>query len=63
MLDASPLPIPEPFIYVQLKLRYRPYNTAVSYLRATQAFYTYYHHASVGENTAVHQDFLAFNRH
>ncbi|MNJ19315.1 hypothetical protein D3C81_920600 [compost metagenome] len=30
-----------PFIYVQLKLRYRAYNTAAAHLRAIQAFYTY----------------------
>ncbi|QPG61928.1 site-specific integrase [Pseudomonas sp. BIGb0427] len=39
--DATPLPILVPFIYVQLKLRYRAYNTAAAHLRAIQAFYTY----------------------
>jgi integrase len=39
--DAAPLPILVPFIYVQLKLRYRAYNTAAAHLRAIQAFYTY----------------------
>lgn len=39
--DATPLPMLVPFIYVQLKLRYRAYNTAAAYLRAIQAFYTY----------------------
>jgi hypothetical protein len=28
-----------PFIYVQLKLRHRAYNTAAAHLRAIQAFY------------------------
>lgn len=28
--DAAPLPILVPFIYVQLKLRYRAYNTAAA---------------------------------
>ena len=39
--NAAPLPIVIPFIYVQLKLRYRAYNTAAAHLRAIQAFYTY----------------------
>ena len=39
--DATPLPILIPFIYVQLKLRYRAYNTAAAHLRAIQAFYAY----------------------
>lgn len=39
--DAEPLPILVPFIYVQLKLRHRAYNTAATHLRAIQAFYTY----------------------
>lgn len=39
--DASPLPVLVPFIYVQLKLRYRAYNTAAAHLRAIQAFYIY----------------------
>ena len=39
--NAKPLPILVPFIYVQLKLRYRAYNTAAAHLRAIQAFYTY----------------------
>lgn len=39
--DAAPLPMLVPFIYVQLKLRYRAYNTAAAHLRAIQAFYTY----------------------
>ena len=39
--DAAPLPILVPFIYVQLKLRYRAYNTAAAHLRAIQAFYIY----------------------
>ena len=38
---AAPLPILIPFIYVQLKLRHRAYNTAAAHLRAIQAFYTY----------------------
>lgn len=38
---AAPLPKLVPFIYVQLKLRYRAYNTAAAHLRAIQAFYTY----------------------
>ena len=36
--NATPLPILVPFIYVQLKLRYRAYNTAAAHLRAIQAF-------------------------
>ena len=39
--DATPLPILIPFIYVQLKLRHRAYNTAAAHLRAIQAFYSY----------------------
>ena len=39
--DAAPLPMLVPFIYVQLKQRYRAYNTAAAYLRAILAFYTY----------------------
>lgn len=39
--DAAPLPMLVPFIYVQLKLRYRACNTAAAHLRAIQAFYTY----------------------
>ncbi|MFJ3483158.1 hypothetical protein ACIPL1_07205 [Pseudomonas sp. NPDC090202] len=39
--NAAPLPILIPFIYVQLKLRYRAYNTAAAHLRAIQAFYSY----------------------
>ena len=39
--DATPLPILIPFIYVQLKLRHRAYNTAAAHLRAIQAFYAY----------------------
>jgi len=39
--NAEPLPILVPFIYVQLKLRHRAYNTAAAHLRAIQAFYTY----------------------
>lgn len=38
--NAAPLPILDPFIYVQLKLRHRVYNTAAAHLRAIQAFYT-----------------------
>jgi hypothetical protein len=38
---AAPLPILIPFIYVQLKLRHRAYNTAAAHLRAIQAFYIY----------------------
>ncbi|MFJ7311820.1 hypothetical protein ACIQVE_03455 [Pseudomonas sp. NPDC098747] len=38
--DATPLPMLVPFIYVQLKLRYRAYNTAAAHLRAIFAFYT-----------------------
>jgi len=38
---AAPLPILIPFIYVQLKLRHRAYNTAAAHLRAIQAFYAY----------------------
>ncbi|MNB88048.1 hypothetical protein D3C81_523570 [compost metagenome] len=32
--DAAPLPMLVPFIYVQLKLRYRAYNTAAAHLRS-----------------------------
>lgn len=39
--DAASLPMLVPFIYVQLKLRYRAYNTAAAHLRAIRAFYTY----------------------
>jgi hypothetical protein len=39
--NAAPLPILIPFMYVQLKLRHRAYNTAAAHLRAIQAFYTY----------------------
>lgn len=36
---AAPLPVLVPFLYVQLKLKYRAYNTAAAHLRAIQAFY------------------------
>lgn len=39
--DSAPLPRLVPFIYVQLKLRHRAYNTAAAHLRAIQAFYSY----------------------
>jgi integrase len=39
--DAAPFPILVPFIYVQLKLRHRAYNTAAAHLRAIQSFYAY----------------------
>jgi len=39
--NAAPLPILVPFIYVQVKLRHRAYNTAAAHLRAIQSFYTY----------------------
>lgn len=39
--QAAQLPKLVPFIYVQLKLRHRAYNTAAAHLRAIQAFYTY----------------------
>jgi len=39
--QAAPLPKLIPFIYVQLKLRHRAYNTAAAHLRAIQAFYSY----------------------
>lgn len=32
--DAALLPILVPFIYVQLKLRHRAYNTAAAHLRS-----------------------------
>ncbi|SDO98852.1 hypothetical protein SAMN04489798_4386 [Pseudomonas arsenicoxydans] len=39
-VDAAPLPMLVPFIYVQLKLRHCAYNTAAAHLLAIQAFYT-----------------------
>jgi len=39
--DAAPLPKLVPFIYVQLKLRHRAFNTTAAHLRAIQAFYAY----------------------
>jgi len=39
--QAAPFPKLVPFIYVQLKLRHRAYNTAAAHLRAIQAFYFY----------------------
>jgi len=39
--QAAPLPKLVPFVYVQLKLRHRAYNTAASHLRAIQTFYFY----------------------
>ena len=39
--NAEPLPILVPFIYVQLRLRQRAYNTAAAHLRAIQVFYIY----------------------
>nr|WP_225970727.1 hypothetical protein [Pseudomonas chlororaphis] len=39
--NAASLPILVPFIYVQLKLRHRAYNTTAAHLRAIQAFYIY----------------------
>lgn len=38
---AAPLPVLIPFLYVQLKLKYKAYNTAAAHLRAIQAFYVY----------------------
>ena len=38
---TAPLPMLVPFIYIQLKLRHRAYNTAAAHLRAVQAFYIY----------------------
>lgn len=38
---AAPLPKLVPFIYVQLRLRQRAYNTVTAHLRAIQAFYSY----------------------
>jgi integrase len=38
---AAPLPVLVPFLYVQLKLQHRAYNTAAAHLRAIQAFYIY----------------------
>ncbi|MDU9027651.1 hypothetical protein [Pseudomonas mediterranea] len=35
------MPVLVPFIYVQLRLRHRAYNTAAAHLRAIQAFYIY----------------------
>lgn len=40
--NAAPLPKLIPFIYVQLKLRHRAYNTAAAHLRAIQAFFYSY---------------------
>ena len=39
--DAAPLPKLVPFIYAQLKLRHRAFNTTAAHLRAIQAFYAY----------------------
>lgn len=38
---AAPLPVLVPFIYVQIQLKHRAYNTAAAHLRAIQAFYIY----------------------
>lgn len=38
---AAPLPVLVPFLYVQLQLKHRAYNTAAAHLRAIQAFYAY----------------------
>ncbi|MGY2237191.1 hypothetical protein ACW9ID_19400 [Pseudomonas gingeri] len=39
--NAEPLPILVPFIYVQLRLRHRAYNTTAAHMRAIQTFYAY----------------------
>ncbi|WP_282362807.1 hypothetical protein [Pseudomonas sp. PS01297] len=51
--DATPLPILVPFIYVQLKLRYRAYNTTAAHLRAIQAFYSYAKSREVNIDDAI----------
>lgn len=51
--DAEPLPILVPFIYVQLKLRYRAYNTTAAHLRAIQAFYIYAKSRDVNVDDAI----------
>lgn len=42
-----------PFLYVQLKLKYRAYNTAAAHLRAIQAFYIYAESRSLNVDEAI----------
>jgi len=50
---AAPLPVLVPFLYVQLKLKYRAYNTAAAHLRAIQAFYTYAESRNLNVDEAI----------
>ncbi|MBB1607023.1 hypothetical protein A9972_07670 [Pseudomonas sp. UME83] len=50
---AAPLPVLVPFLYVQLKLKYRAYNTAAAHLRAIQAFYIYAESRSLSIDEAI----------
>nr|WP_260485437.1 hypothetical protein [Pseudomonas aeruginosa] len=50
---ATPLPVLVPFLYVQLKLKYRAYNTAAAHLRAIQAFYIYAESRSLNVDEAI----------
>ncbi|KTT63914.1 recombinase [Pseudomonas oryzihabitans] len=50
---AAPLPVLVPFLYVQLKLKYRAYNTAAAHLRAIQAFYIYAESRSLNVDEAI----------
>lgn len=50
---AAPLPVLVPFLYVQLKLKYRSYNTAAAHLRAIQAFYNYAENRSLNVDEAI----------
>ncbi|MFJ4142633.1 hypothetical protein [Pseudomonas sp. NPDC089734] len=46
-----------PFIYVQLRLKHRAYNTVAAHLRAIQAFYTY------AQSRDVHIDYVILACH
>ncbi|TLX56007.1 site-specific integrase [Stutzerimonas nosocomialis] len=50
---AAPLPVLVPFLYVQLKLKHRAYNTAAAHLRAIQAFYDYAERRSLDVDEAI----------
>nr|WP_254432746.1 hypothetical protein [Pseudomonas koreensis] len=59
---AAPLPVLIPFIYVQLKLRHRAYNTAAAHLRAIQAFYTYAKSRDINIDDAILACHFGFTR-
>ncbi len=55
---AAPLHI---VIHVQLKLRYRAYNTAAAHLRAIKAFYTYTYTYTYTESRDLDHAYVSIN--